>query len=142
MDTYENGGLNFLDFNTLNNTFKINWIKQFFKKNPNSMWNHISNHVFSQVGGLKFLLGCNHSIDKTIQLSNFHEQTLLAWSIIYKHNFSPHRYSIWNNKDILYKNTSLFFKEWFNNNIIWVSQLFNSNAVLFSYQEFLQQYSL
>lgn len=121
---------------------RLTGLSSSLKKNPNSMWNHISNHVFSQVGGLKFLLGFNYSIDKTIQLSNFHKQTLLAWSIIYKLNFSSHRYSIWNNKDILYKNTSLFFKEWFNNNIIFVSQLFNSNAVLISYQEFLQQYSL
>ena len=58
--------------------------------------------------------------------------------MIYKHNFSPHRYSIWNNRDILYKNRSLFFKGWFNNNIIWVHQLFNHNGVLFNYREFLQ----
>lgn len=62
--------------------------------------------------------------------------------MIYKHNFSPHHYSIWNNKDILYKNRSIFFGEWFNNNIIWVRQLFDSNGVLFSYQEFLQHYRI
>ena len=33
MNIYESGGLNFLDFNTLNNTFKINWAKNFLK-NP------------------------------------------------------------------------------------------------------------
>lgn len=32
MNNYESGGLHFLDFNTLNNTFKINWAKHFLKK--------------------------------------------------------------------------------------------------------------
>lgn len=38
MNSYEYGGLNFLKFPTLNNTFKINWIKQFLR-NPTSIWN-------------------------------------------------------------------------------------------------------
>lgn len=110
MNTYENGGGNFLDFNTLHKTFKINWIKQFLKK-PSSMWHFISSHVFSKVGGLKFLLGCHYNSEKIpIRLSNFHKQVLLAWSLLYKHNFSPHSYSIWNNIDILYKNKTFFFE--------------------------------
>lgn len=48
---------------------------------------------------------------------------IFSWSLIYKHNFSPHIYYIWNNKDILYNNKSLFSKNWFNNNI--VCQLFD-----------------
>jgi len=53
---------------------------------------------------------CNYNINKIpIKLSNFHKHMLLAWSLLFKHNFSPHRYYIWNNKDILYKNKSLFF---------------------------------
>lgn len=76
--TYENGGFNFLDFNTLNNTFKINWIKQFLK-NPNSLWNFIPNYIFSKTGGFKFLLMCNYNIEKIpIRLSNFHKQALLC----------------------------------------------------------------
>lgn len=103
MNTYENGGSNFLDLNTLNKTFKVNWIKQFLKK-PNSMWNLISSHVYSKVGGLKFLLGCNCNIEKIpIHLSSFHKEASLAWWLLYKHNFSPHSYSMWNNRDILYK---------------------------------------
>ena len=40
MNSFDNGGLNFLDFYTLNNTLKINWLKQFIK-NPSSIWNFI-----------------------------------------------------------------------------------------------------
>ncbi|XDV39802.1 hypothetical protein PO909_008989 [Leuciscus waleckii] len=45
MNNYESGGLNFLDFNTLNNTFKMNWAKHFLK-NPVSIWNFIP-HIYS-----------------------------------------------------------------------------------------------
>lgn len=109
MNNYEHGGLNVLDFATLNNTFKINWAKHFLK-NPVSIWNFIPNYIFSRFGGLSFILGCNYNVDKIPEkLSLFHKQVLLAWSLIYKHNFSPHKYIIWNNRDILYKNKSLFF---------------------------------
>uniref|UniRef100_A0A8C7XZI9 Reverse transcriptase domain-containing protein n=1 Tax=Oryzias sinensis TaxID=183150 RepID=A0A8C7XZI9_9TELE len=44
MNSYDKGGLNFLDFYTLNNTFKINWLKQLFR-NPSSIWNTIPLHI-------------------------------------------------------------------------------------------------
>jgi len=120
MNTFERGGLNFLDFTTLNYTFKINWIKHFLK-NPTSTWNFIPNYIFSKVGGLEFLLLCDYKIEKIpLILSKFHKQMLLAWSLIYKHNFSPHRCFIWNNQLIKFKNKSLFYKTWFNNNIFLV----------------------
>uniref|UniRef100_A0A3B5R4M7 Reverse transcriptase domain-containing protein n=1 Tax=Xiphophorus maculatus TaxID=8083 RepID=A0A3B5R4M7_XIPMA len=142
MNSFELGGLNCLDFSTLNNTFKINWIKQFLK-NPTSIWNFIPNYLFSKLGGLKFILLCNYKIEKLpIKLSNFHKQMLLSWSLIYKHNFSPHRYYIWNNGDILYKHKSLFLENWFEHGIILVQQLFRPDGVLMSYSELLERFGL
>lgn len=87
-NSYNNGGLNYVDFATLNNTFKTNWVRNYLKKTY-SIWNIIPEHVFSQLGGLNFFLLCNFSIEKIpAALSNFHKQALLAWSMIYKHNFS------------------------------------------------------
>jgi len=142
LNSYNKGGLNFIDFSSLNNTFKINWIKQYLK-NPTSIWNFISHYVFSQLGGLKFILLCNYKIQKLpVKLSNFHQQALLAWALLYKHNFSPQRCFIWNNSNIVYKNKSLFYDNWFNNGILLVSQLFNKNGLLFSYSEFLAKYKI
>ncbi len=113
LNTYENGGLNMLDFCTFNNTLKINWAKHFIK-NPTSIWNFIPHYIFSKFGGFNFLLLCNYNAEKLpAKLSNFHKQALLAWALLYKHNFSPHKYFIWNNSDILYKNKSLFYQCWF-----------------------------
>lgn len=140
MNTYDKGGLNFLDFCTLSYTLKINWLKQFRKK-PGSIWNFISNYIFSQFGGLEFLLMCNYKIDKLpAALSDFHRQVLLAWSLIFKHNFSPHRSFIWNNCNVLYKNKSIFFQSWFDKNILLISQLMNSQGLLLSYKEFLDYF--
>lgn len=76
MNTSEKGDLNFLDFSTLNYSFKINWLKQ-FRKNPVSLWNFIPNYVFSQFGGLDYLLLCNYKIEKLpATLSAFHRQAL------------------------------------------------------------------
>lgn len=52
MNSYDKGGLNLLDFYTLNNTFKVNWLKQFIKS-PSSIWNLILNLIFSKLGGLE-----------------------------------------------------------------------------------------
>lgn len=52
MNSYDKGGLNLLDFYTLNNTFKVNWLKQFIKS-PSSIWNLILNFIFSKLGGLE-----------------------------------------------------------------------------------------
>uniref|UniRef100_A0A669DIK2 Reverse transcriptase domain-containing protein n=1 Tax=Oreochromis niloticus TaxID=8128 RepID=A0A669DIK2_ORENI len=140
--SYQHGGVNFLDFSSLNNVFKINWIKQFFRS-PTSIWNFIPNYIFSKIGGLNFLLLCNYNINKIpLKLSNFHKQMLLSWSLIYKHNFSPHRYYIWNNRDILYKHKSVFLSNWFDNGIHRVAQLINPVGGLLSYSEFMNTYGL
>lgn len=136
MNSYDKGGMNFLNFTTLNNTFKINWLKHFFC-NPTSIWNIIPHHIISKLGGLSFFLVCNFDIDKIpLKMSSFHHQAFLAWCLIYKHNFCPHKYYKLNSKDILHKCKSLFLEQWFNNNIILVYQLFNKDGLLFSHSEF------
>ncbi len=99
--------------------------------------------IFNTLGGIDFLLKCNFSVDKIpVKLAGFHRQALLAWKLVYKHKFSPHNYFIWNNKDILFKNNSLFYHTWFKEGIILVRQLVNSHGYLLSYTEFLQKFQL
>ncbi len=128
-NSVSNGGLSF-DFATLNNTFKINWLRNYLK-NPPSVWNILPEYIFSQLGGLNFLLLFDFSIERIpVAHSNFHKQALLAWSIIFKHNFSPTNYFIWNNKIFFLKYKSLFFENWFGINR--VCQLFNQDGYLFN----------
>ncbi|CDQ93629.1 unnamed protein product [Oncorhynchus mykiss] len=86
-NTQEQGGLEVLDFNTLNNTFKIHWILKYVK-NQNSILNVFPEYLFDSVGGLEFLLQCNFDINKIpVKLANFHKQAILAWILTSKHNF-------------------------------------------------------
>ncbi|KAI7791725.1 hypothetical protein IRJ41_005592 [Triplophysa rosa] len=125
---------------TLNNVFKIKWITQYLKKN---LWNTFPSFLFKSLGGLQFLIRCNYSIDKIpVKLARFHQQALMAWMLAYKHKFSPRRYYIWNNRDILYKHKSLFFNIWFDNNIVLVIQLMNRDGDLLSYTEFLDKFKI
>ncbi len=87
---------------------------------------------------LKFLLSCNFKCSKLpIKLSNFHKQALDSWKIAFKHNLSPHTCIIWNNENILSGNKSLFFFEWMNQNIFFVSDLFNAQGDLLSFPDFV-----
>ena len=84
------GGLNVLDFTSFNHIITINWIKRLLK-DPNSMWNIIPNFLFKKVGGLNFSLMCPYAVGKLpIRFSNFHRQALMCWSLLHKHNYSPH----------------------------------------------------
>lgn len=67
---------------------------------------------------------------------------LLAWSLIYQHNFSPHRCYIWNNGHITFKNKSFFFKTWFENDIMLVTQLLSGNGNVPNNSEFLQTFHI
>ena len=95
------GGLEVLDFIDTVNTFKVNWLRNCLK-NPDSIWYFIPNFIFNKIGGLSFLLKCNFLPNRLpLQMSKFHQQTLLAWKLAFVHNFSPHKTFLWNNSNIL-----------------------------------------
>ncbi len=138
----EDGGLNVIDFNTANCVFKNKWIKNYLKL-KGKIWNIIPEFIFDKLGGLELFLRCNFDINKVrIKLSSFHKQVCLLWMLIFKHNFSPHKSVIWNNKYIKFKNKSLFYRNWYNNAIILVRQLFKNNGHFFNYCEFLNYYKI
>lgn len=142
INSLKNGGLDFLDFSTLNNVLKIKWLQNFLR-DDSSMWNFIPKFMFDKVGGLPFLLLCNFKISKLpLKLSNFHKQVLLAWTLIYKHNFSPQRYCIWNNSDILHRNKSLFLKSWVEKDIVLVKQLLTPEGIPMSHHDFCFIYNM
>lgn len=105
-------GLNVLDFHTSITSLKIKWLKDYML-GKRKMWYIVPKLICKTVGGIDFLLKCDFDLNKDpIQLSNFHRQVFLTWALKYKHNFSPHKYLIWNNRYIKYKNRSIYFEGW------------------------------
>lgn len=141
-NTRQNGGLEVLCFETVNNTFKIKWLTKLIQEEDN-IWNAFPKFIFNSIGGLNFVLKCDYNPDKLpVKLANFHKQALLSWKLVYKHNFSPTNYYIWNNRSIQYKNRSLYNKNWINNGIVLVSQLMNSDGQLLLFEEFISKFDI
>ena len=95
------GCLDVLSFEMLKNSFKVKWLTNLLN-GQDTIWNAFPKHIFHLIGGTTFLLKCDNKIEKLpIKLSDFHQHGLLAWKLIYKHNFSPTSYDLFNNGNIL-----------------------------------------
>ena len=138
---FRQGGLKAIDFYCLNGMIKVNWLKAFLK-NSDAFWYCIPTQLFSRVGGLPFLLLCDFTISKLpIKLSDFHQQVLLYWKLIYKHNFTPHSSPIWNNRYITLSRKSVFYREWKEKNIWSIMDMMNRDCTILSYSDFCLRYN-
>lgn len=138
----QNGGLEVLTFETVNNTFNIKWLTKLIQEEDN-IWKAFPKFIFNLIGGLNFVLKCDYNPDKLpVKLANFHKQALLSWKLLYKHHFSPTNYYIWNNRSIRYKNRSLYNKDWVGNGIVLVSQLLTPDGQLLSFEEFISKFDI
>lgn len=70
-----------------------------------------------------------------------YQQALPAWKLIYKHNFSPTTFYIWNNGNILYKKKLLYYIKWVDKGIILVKQLLNTDGNLLTYGDFISKFN-
>lgn len=123
---YSEGCLNVLNFQTINNVFKMNWLKPCLAYN-----NSIPNFVFDQCGGLRFLISCNFISGKlSIKPANFHKQVQDTSKIVFKHTFSLHTAILWNDQHVVYNNKTLFLRDGYVRGIIVVADLLNSNTTL------------
>lgn len=110
-----------------------------YLSNPKSLWNSISTYVFKALGGQNFLFfRFNYIVVKRpVKSSNFHKQLLLCWLFEYKHNFSPHKYSIWNNQGYIFQMQIVVLNKWVDNGIL----LNCHRGHMFTYHEFLLKYN-
>ncbi|KAK2829371.1 hypothetical protein Q7C36_017361 [Tachysurus vachellii] len=123
----EEGGLNVIDFSVvLNGVLKLKWLKSFVC-HKDAFWFTIPNAIFQKMGGIHFLLRCDYDVYKLpVKLSDFHQQFLLYWKLMFKHNFTPHNTPLWNNRYILSNRKSLFFGTWMEKGIWAVSHLMDN----------------
>ncbi len=125
----------------INGTIKINWLKSILK-NENSFWFHIPSQIFMKLGGIHFFLRCDYDLKKLpVKLSVFHQQVLLYWKMIYKHNFSPHDVPLWNCRYVVFRNKSLFYKNWWEKGIWSVMQILDNTRVM-SFETFSSKFNL
>ncbi len=75
-------------------------------------------------------------------MSEFHKQVILYWKLIYKHNFSLHNSPIWNNRYILFRNKSLFIRDWWESGVWSVAHLLGKDGYFMDHSTFCGKYNI
>ena len=104
------------------------------------------NFYFDKYGGLPFLLKCNYintaTLDKNLPLfyrqllDYFQEQT--KFSEYNKNN----DLILWNNRRITIERNSVFWKQWFDQGVTFISDLMNSNGKFLTFEEFQNKFEI
>ena len=139
----EKGGIRMTDIETMVKALRLAWIPRLLTPEI-SNWKTIPNYYLSKIGGLKFLLRCNYDvkyIDSGLPL--FYKDILTFFNEL-KNLYSYDGMQdmvLFNNKEILVGGRPVFIKEWFDNNILSIRDLLNSNGQLLSFHEFHNKYN-
>ena len=141
----KHGGLKMTDFNILNKALKVAWIPR-IKSESVASWKIIPNAILERYGGLHFLTICNYDID-TLQVGNlpsFYVEVLRQWQMTKDFKRSETTLAreevIWNNRKILIDGNSVFYKSWFDQNVIRVQDLLQEDGKFLSFKNFCYQF--
>ena len=92
------------------------------------------------MGGIEFLVRCNYDTNCLNWIPRFYKQILNYYKEITK------RYEgesiIWNNRYILIEGKSIFWKDWFDNGIVHIHDLMNTNGTWMSFDQFSNKYNV
>ena len=113
------GGLNFVNFETMVKCLRLAWINRFLT-NSNDSWKAIPNYYFSSYGGLQFLLRCNYNVNYvTKDLPSFYRELLQYFQEFQNatKSFPYSEFLLWNNEKITIENNMLYWRSWFNKKI-------------------------
>ena len=135
------------DFNIMNKALKVAWIPRIKSENQAS-WKIIPEATLEKHWELSFLINCNYDID-TLQVGNLpslYLDVLKQWQItkdcMRRETVCVHEEIIWNNRKILINGKPLFYKSWFEKNIIRVSDLLQKDGKFLSFKNFCNKYKL
>ena len=119
-------------------SLRLVWIGRIIQK---SKWATVANYYFSKMGGLSFLLHCNFDVQHLPYIPPFYCE-MLSW---FQEIFPPNdiaKYVILNNKDIVINGKSLFWKSFYEKNIITISQLLIQNTNLMDLNDIRNHYGI
>lgn len=62
--------------------------------------------------------------------------------MVFTHNFSPHGATLWNNRAIVLNRKTLFIPSWYENNIIFITDIFDSHGQVLTFSDFKTTFSI
>ena len=120
---YENGGASVLDFETMVKSLRLAWLKGITDDNQNG-WKSYLTYLLKDFGGL-FLFHCDYDPKDYVIRNQFYSELLQFW-VEFRKAFSEgdtKNAIIWNNKNIKINGKPVFYKRFFEKNIIAIKQL-------------------
>ena len=131
------GGLGFPCFRTAVKALHLSWIGRLLN-NTHNTWTAIPNYHFEKHVGLLFPLNCNYSVKNLdSKISLFCRELRSSYEDPLKRKFI-----LWNNKDINMENKSVFWKVWWNKNVLFIQDLLNNQGNHLSPEEFNEKYNI
>ena len=137
-----------IDFGIMEIALEISWIQR-IQQNSDAGWKAIPRErLLGDLGGLAFLSQCRYVIN-LIQLHNlppFYRSVLKYWQD-YRSDFTDDNTRIqneiiWNNSNILINKNTIFFKQWYQNEITRLQDLLDVDCTFLSLQKFQQKLGL
>ena len=120
------------------------WIARLISYSDDN-WKAIPNFFFDKDGGLPFLLKCNYNtatLDKNLPL--FYHELLDYFQEVTK--FSEYDKNndliLWNNRRITIERNSVFWKQWFDQVVTFISDLTNSNGNFLTFEEVQNKFEI
>ena len=125
-------------------SLRLAWLSRLLGDNDDS-WKVIPNYYLSEYGGLQFLLKCNYNAESINKcLPNFYRELLQYFQEFKnKTNVFPYgKFLLWNNKAITIENSSVFWRSWFRQKIIYVQDVLNAEGNFSTLQEFQNKFKI
>jgi len=118
------GGLKMIDHENMIKALSLSWLKRIMDVECSGFWKLYLDYLFSKQGGL-FIFQCNYDVNQIDIPSTFYNE-LLSWWLDLRESADPERgykFILWNNKDILIEDKTVFYRHYFNNGVIFTKDL-------------------
>ena len=123
INNFENGGLNVLDFETMVKSLRLAWLRRLYI-DENAGWKRYLRLLTKPFGG-DFLFDCDYEPREYNITNKFYAELIQFWSE-FRSAFSTEDDStsiIWNNKNIRINGKLVFYRRFFDKNLISIRQL-------------------
>ena len=113
----KHGGLEMIDFEIMERSLKLAWIKR-IAENNHAAWKTIPEQALSQYGGFAFFTQCQYDIHFCVlqNLPEFYRTILSYWQnfkLLTNDEKAAQNQLIWSNRNILVVGKPIMYKSWF-----------------------------
>ena len=123
INEYEKGGFKMIDLESMVKSLRLAWLKRIFGTN-NGAWKNYLQHLLERFGGL-LPFHCNYDVKDSSIPSQISYELLQWWSEFREGYPSGNDWKkiLWNNKEIRINKMPIYYKRFFESEIVYVNDL-------------------